>query len=69
MSIEIGMKYNKTNDRRLYHIVAIVDDGKAVVSKFYGLHKQYWHYEVEDIDVFAYAISNGWYMLKEAVRV
>ena len=32
------------------HIVAIVDRN-MIVYKWYGRHKQWWHYDVEHIDV------------------
>ena len=35
------------------HIVAIVDD-EMVVYKYYGRHKQWWHYEIER-DIFVEA--------------
>lgn len=34
----------------LIHIVAIVDLDQ-VVYKYYGRHKQWWHYEIEQVDL------------------
>ena len=39
------------------HVVAIVDED-MVVYKWYGRHKQWWHYKVEHIDIIQYKINN-----------
>jgi len=35
----------------LVHVVAIVDED-YVVYKYFGKHKQWWHYGIERIDIF-----------------
>ena len=48
MEFRVGETYHIYRGfRRKYkiHIVAIVDGG-MVVYKFYGKHKQWWHYEI-----------------------
>ena len=49
MDYKPKMTFYEKNDRRKYHVVAVLDEpqGKQVVCKFYGLHKQWWHYEVK----------------------
>jgi len=38
------------------HILAIVDEN-MVVYKWYGRHKQYWHYVVENKEMLEYKIK------------
>ncbi len=38
------------------HVVAIVD-GNMVVYKYYGRHKQWWHYEVEHKESLIYMLK------------
>jgi len=47
----IGDKLHIWQQARTYkiHIVAVVDDNQ-VVFKWYGKHKQWWHYEVLHIE-------------------
>ena len=61
--VSVGQKYKQLRDPRLYHLCAIIDGGKAVVLKFYGIHKQYWHYEVTNTDAFEHQITKGLYKL------
>ena len=44
--------YEKLDGRRKHHIVSIIQDGDTgiVVSKYYGIYKQWWHYEIMEID-------------------
>ena len=47
----------------LVHIVAIVD-GSQVVYKYYGKHKQWWHYIVEPISLFEDRVHRSTKMVK-----
>ena len=50
--IKVGKKYRiyygKNNfDNKKIHIVAVVD-GDMIIFKWFGKHKQWWHYEIEN---------------------
>ena len=54
MEFKAGQRYHMLNNqhrigRTKIHIVAVIeDDGHIIiVYKWYGLHKQWWHYEIE----------------------
>lgn len=34
-----------------YHVVSIINDGKRklIVFRYYGKHKQWWHYEIMEL--------------------
>ena len=51
MKFEIGKTYHIYNGY-VYkiHIRAIIDD-KYVVYRWYGKHKQWWHYQIERKDI------------------
>ena len=48
MSFAIGETYRARINGSIYkiHIVGLVDD-VMIVFKYYGKHKQWWHYEVK----------------------
>lgn len=59
MKFKVGETYKyKIGGGKPYkiHIVAIVDEGQ-VVFKYYGRHKQWWHYEVIPQNVLAAVIE------------
>lgn len=55
--------YYQNGTEYKHHIVAIVEDGEnvMVVHKYYGKHKQWWHYEIEYVYGFNHAIKIGLY--------
>lgn len=59
------------NDRRKYHIVTILDAEPTpqIVYKFYGIHKQRWHYKIEPVHIFEYCIKSGFYKKKYLKKV
>lgn len=56
--IRIYNRFGPAKDGYLVHVVAIVDD-VMVVWKYFGKHKQWWHYGVEHIDIFKIWIDRG----------
>jgi len=52
MKFNIGDKFHQKNDKRLYHVVAILEEkpDAQVVYKYFGIHKQWWHYEIKSMD-------------------
>ena len=58
MKFKKGQTYKSRISNRNYkiHIVAVVDEG-MVVYKFYGKHKQWWHYEVKHSDDLEFYIN------------
>ena len=48
--LKVGDVFYKKYDRNKYHIVAILDEPeKQIVYKFYGIHKQWWHYKITEL--------------------
>ncbi len=45
--IKKGVCYYQKNDTRKYHVVIVLEEEKQVVVKFFGKHKQWWHYEIK----------------------
>jgi hypothetical protein len=45
------------------HIVAIVGNENQIVWKYYGKHKQWWHYEIQSIYSFNQSLKIGLYKL------
>lgn len=65
MKYEIGQTYymNKGPGKPYkVHIVGIVDD-HYIVYKWYGRHKQWWHYEVDKDTVFQILVERYQEML------
>ena len=54
------------NDPRKYHIVKIFTDGskELCVYKFYGIHKQWWHYRIEQTKFMKNGFKIGLYTTK-----
>ena len=48
ISLSMGDCFYEKQYLYKYHLVAIVDDkpDKQIVFKYYGRHKQWWHYEI-----------------------
>ena len=48
MDFKIGQNYKLRIGQHVYkiHIVAIIDETQ-IVYKYYGKHKQWWHYEIQ----------------------
>jgi hypothetical protein len=65
MKYKSGMIFYKRGDKRKYHIVSIIDEpqDKMIVYKFYGIHKQWWHYEIESKYVMDLSFDSGLYSL------
>lgn len=59
--IKTGTTFKMNNDRRLYHVCGFVDNDKAIVWKYYGIYKQWWHYEVDNLDSFIEGVKIGLY--------
>lgn len=58
-------RFNVMDGDLLYHILDIYDD-KAVATKYYGKHKQWWHYRFFTVyELMAY-YDNGWLELRES---
>ena len=59
---EVGDTYQISqptlDGRKLYkiHVLAIAD-GCQIVYRWYGKHKQWWHYEIEDAEILAMKIE------------
>jgi hypothetical protein len=64
MKFEVGQTYqiaqSTQEGRKIYkiHILAIVDESQ-IVYKWFGKHKQWWHYEVEDAEVLETKIESA----------
>jgi hypothetical protein len=58
--------FYKKNDKRKYHVVTILDKERTlhIVYKYYGIHKQWWHYEIEPMFSFNSAFRIGLYYRK-----
>ena len=51
-------RYIKLHDNRLYHVLDIYDDDQVAV-KYYGIHKQWWHYEFQSMYRIWFAYKDG----------
>lgn len=64
MNFEIGQTHQiaqpTQEGMKIYkiHILAIVDECQ-IVFKWYGKHKQWWHYEVEDAEILEMKIESA----------
>ena len=47
----------------LYHILAIYDDVEVAV-KYFGRHKQWWHFTFYSVEVLFQFFQNGWIELR-----
>ena len=58
------------NDKRKYHIVIILNDKQEnqIIYKFFGIHKRYWHYEIESLYSFNSRVHCGLYSFKKIKR-
>lgn len=45
---DVCFKMNHHGDNHLYHVLDVFD-GWNVAVKYYGKHKQWWHYEFQNI--------------------
>ena len=74
MDLKVGnVFYNKNEgllDARKCHIVNIFedDDEDIIVFKFYGKHKQYWHYRVMPDDDFESNFDAGLFYEKKKAK-
>lgn len=59
--IKVGTKFKK--DGYLYHVLGIFD-GEYVATKFFGKHKQWWHYEFTNMYNVGYGLENGAVVIK-----
>jgi hypothetical protein len=50
----------------VYHILAIYDDEEVAV-KYFGKHKQWWHYTFYNIELLFLLYEKGWIELREGV--
>ncbi len=62
-TIKIGDTFNHRNYRIKYHVLAVLDDEPEtqVVLKYYGNHKQWWHYKIEALEVIETWLDVGLY--------
>ena len=63
LQVKLGTTFKTGHDRRLYHVCGFADNGKAIVWKYYGIYKQWWHYEVDNYDNFLECIKIGLYKI------
>lgn len=65
--MKIGDTFYKKRDDRKYHIVNIfIDkDVELIVYKFFGKHKRWWHYEIEEYETFEDCLKAGLYYTKK----
>ena len=71
LTLDIGdCFYEKTYNYK-YHIVAILDEEpeKMIVYKYYGDHKQWWHYEIKSLYSMNLWFESGLYFIKEKENV
>jgi len=70
MEYKPKMVFYKKRDKRKYHIVSILDESqdKMIVSKFYGIHKKWWHYEIESKYGMDLSFDSGLYSLRRNGR-
>jgi len=49
IKLKVGDAFYIKNDPRKYHVIEILEKERypQVVLKYYGKHKQWWHYEIE----------------------
>lgn len=61
--LKIGDCFYKKNDKRKFHIIDFVEDDETilVIYKFYGIHKQWWHYKIEEYFDFNESMKIGLY--------
>lgn len=66
VSINPGDIFHDVKLKYKHHVVAILDEPeKQVVHKYYGKHKQYWHYEIESMYMFQSRLQIGMYKLQK----
>jgi hypothetical protein len=58
-----GDVFYKIHDRRKYHIVDIIKDcdRTIVLFKFFGIHKRWWHYQIQHLWSMEDWFKNGIY--------
>ncbi len=47
ITLNVGDCFYQKKFAYKYHVVAILEEEKHIVVKYYGKRKQWWHYEVE----------------------
>ena len=47
------------------YVLAVVDEN-YIVYKWYGKHKQWWHYECEDVFLFDMGLDSGRYIIAKS---
>lgn len=64
--MKIGDTFYK-RDGIKYHIVNILTDNyvQLIVYKFFGKNKRWWHYEIEEYEIFETKIKCGSYFTKK----
>lgn len=68
MHVEPGLCFymHMNRDKRKYHVVCILDkeDEPQIVYKYFGIHKRWWHYEIQSLYAFNMYFESGLYSLK-----
>ena len=69
MDIKCGDTFHRKGREYKYHIVKILnqEEEPQIVYKYYGKHKQWWHYEVESIFGFNDAVDIGLYTMDKVI--
>lgn len=62
-NIKPGNHFYKMHDPRKYYIVVILEKEKIsqIMYKFYGIHKQWWHYKHESLRMFKLKFKLNFY--------
>jgi hypothetical protein len=51
--------FKRKNDKRKYHVVGLIENSDSVIIKYYGLHHQWWHFEIENLMYLEMATESG----------
>ena len=65
MEYVCGDTFHDKRGKYKYHIVMVLDkeEDPQIIYKFYGKHKQWWHYKVESVFGFNHAVEIGLYTI------
>jgi hypothetical protein len=66
-NLKIGSVFYEINEDYKYHVINIFkdNDSNIIVFKYYGKHKQWWHYEVIELWKFNMRIKHEIYYFKD----